>query len=240
MQDPELESLATALQATLGDRLVAVYRYGSDFARGPQTARSRLLVLVDAVDRELLARLAESAVGGRNDELDLVVETPTSLLASTDAFPILALDLIHTKALLAGRDVLKDLQVSHADLRLGVERSLRVIHRKLVAVFVGRERAELARELRRSARRAVYAIEALMIDRGLGIPAPGGAAEVLGALPKLIPDVDREAWERLRRFADGETSPKDLVGVYTATVSAIGQLVDYVDSLDNAASNAAT
>lgn len=232
----EVDDVVRGLTEVLGPRLVALYRFGTDFARGPHGTKVRLLVLIERIDGPLLGDLTTIAAGAQREQIHLHLETADSLLRSTDVFPILALDLIHTKSLLVGRDVLASLAVDRTHLRLHIERSLRAIHRDLVAEFLSDadDDRRLVRALRRAARKAVYLLEGLLIAAGHDVPASHTPEAIIAAVGAMLPDGEVEAWQQLRRFAqtEGRVDRDHLMSTYIRQIEALTVAIDVVDALE--------
>jgi predicted nucleotidyltransferase len=124
----QARAYAGRLAEQLGPRLRSVVLHGS-VTRGEAVAGVsdiNLLVLADAVDAELLRRLAPAA----RDWLEHAGALPLVLTwdewaASRDAFAVEAADMVESHELLHGDDPLDGAVVARRDLRLQAERELR-------------------------------------------------------------------------------------------------------------------
>jgi hypothetical protein len=232
-QSPVKTFVARA-EAVLGGRLDAIYAFGSEFGRGEKAPDANLLVLVQAMDRPLLDAACALAVEARERRIGMRIETTNDIVRGADVFPIFVLELLDTKALLSGRDVLADLAVDRSQLRLRAEQSLRVLRRDLLQSYldaVGDQR--LAVELRRSVRKAVYLLRAIALVVGIELPQPPNVeTTVETVLARLLPG-ERDVWHRLRRFAGFEEALQHdaLVGLYCAALASLSALTDAVDRL---------
>lgn len=222
------------VEAVFGPRLDAIYRFGSSFARGAQAPDARLLVLVKNIDRAALEDARPLAAAARDAGLAIRLDTARDVLSGADVLPVFVLELLDTKVLLTGSDVLADLAVDRSQLRLRVEHNLRVLHRDLLRAYVqAPDDRGLAVELRRNVRRAVYLLRAIALVCEVELPSPPTAdATIEGVLGRLLPD-ERERWQRMRRFASFEDAlePSALVGLYCESLASFSALVDAVDRL---------
>lgn len=235
--DGECERLAEQLEVALGPRFVAVYRFGSDFARGPRGARARLLVIVDAIDRDSLDRVGPIERVGRAQAIKVRIDTAASLIDGADAFPVLTLELTETRRLVRGDPVLQGLEVDPTRLRLRLEQNLRSIHRDLVQTYleVGESLQALASALRRAARKLVYLLEGALIAAGIDVPQPATPETIVEAVGQhLTPKHDAATWNKLRAFAAYEDTidRDDLADFYAELLAALAALVDIVDKLE--------
>lgn len=231
--DP-VEAFVQSLVQLLGEQLDAVYRYGAAFGRGPEAPRARLLILIKTVDVEMLQKLELPVRRAREQKLLLRVNTAPHLLQSADVFPVLALELIDTKELLHGRDVLAALEVHPRHLRLRIEQTLRTVRRDLIDGFLETaDEARRARTLRLSIRKAIYLLRALAMIGDLRLPEAVSVEDLVESVTaEFLPEGQTATWQRLQRFAAFELSPGNLTELYGQTIDAISLLTDVVDKLD--------
>jgi len=231
----DLKEFASEAERALGDRLVALYRFGSRFARGPNARDARLLVLVSAIDAKTLRELRPLARKAHDANLALRFDTPDDLVNGADVFPIFTLEFLDTKELVHGKEVLGDLMVHPEHLRQRIEQTLRGLHRDLMVAFMASDDdPELANELRQAVRRSVYLLRALALVCELDVPeTPTVEMLVDKVIGKLLPDADRAIWHRLRRMANFEESVDHdgLVDLYVEAMSAFAALIAAVDKL---------
>ena len=234
----DVDGLAAEAEKVLGDRLVALYRFGSGFARGPRARDARLLALVSTIDVALLRDLRPLARQARDANLALRVDTARDVLRGADVFPVFSLELLETRQLIKGTDVLGELAVHPPHLRIRIEQSLRALHRELLSAYLAAsDDRGLAVELRGGVRKAVYLLRGLALVCALDVPA-GATVEALtdAVIGRLLPDADRAIWHRLRRVASFEEPPPpdELVELYGGALAAFAALIEAVDGLDEA------
>ncbi len=226
--------LAEQLAVTLGDRLEAVYRFGSDFARGPRRSRGRLLVLVKKLEAPVLSIAQDLSKEARAQNIVLRFDTTENIERSVDVFPVFSLDLIGTRELLQGDDVLASLEVHPEHLRLNVEHSLRKVHRDLLQLYLNEaDPRVLSAELRRNARRLILLLDAVLIVLGKEPPSPPTPREILEAVCKAVATPEHtQIWERLRRFAEFEEQldSKKVSALYVDLFGALCAMIDIVDA----------
>ena len=87
------DGVLASIKQRLDDRLVAVYRFGSGFAKGPKAPSARLLVLVHTIDGALLDDMRNLVTTAREAGVGLRLDTPASVLSSADVLPIFTLEL---------------------------------------------------------------------------------------------------------------------------------------------------
>lgn len=230
--------VAKRLGEVLGDRLLAVYRYGRSLAG--DEAGGRLLVVVDAIDMDLLKTVGPITVRSRKGGLRVRLDTREDLLDSADTSPILTLVLLDSRQLLAGEDVLAGLGVEAADLRLRVEQALRNLLQELVDAYLFAPRNELmtGRALRRAGQRLVYSLEGLLLVKGhlqstSGERAPSkGPDGLLEACAPLTSEAERATLRRLWRFVGGEVdvAGDELTGLFGATLELLKTLIRHADT----------
>ncbi len=148
--------IKSALVGALGERLVSLIQYfpndgifSSEDARG----RENLLIVLDELDLQTLASCADafqSAV--KTSSISPMVLSQAELKASTDVFPITFMEMKRKYDLLAGKDVLVDLDISKVHLRLRCEQELKNLLLRMQSTVLLRNHhaAELLESLRAS------------------------------------------------------------------------------------------
>src|SRR5437870_4596473 len=122
------EQFIEQLQVALGDKLKSVVLYGSaatgDFMEG--VSGHNLLVVAEPCGTSELAAIASAAQKWEQAGNPLPqFFTPAELAGSADAFPIEILDMQRSRKILSGADLLANLTVDHAHLRMQLEHDLK-------------------------------------------------------------------------------------------------------------------
>lgn len=236
--DTTLARSIEALQAGLGSRIVAIYRFGTRFGRTPQGPELRILLLVERIDKALLDEVGPVARRARSGGVAIRLDSVDTLLRGADTFPVFALELKDTAELLVGRDVLTDVTVEPGRLRLRLEQSLRTQHRDLVRAYLehGGEPRQLSMDLRRAAHRLIYLFEATLIVAGVELPEPKTPKALIGALCRhVVTPADEACWEQVRALAAYESvlQPDALSQLFAEVLRALHALVEVVDRMES-------
>lgn len=231
----KVEDFSKEAEGVLGDRLIAIYQYGSNFARGPKAKDAHLLMVVSDLGAGLLSDVRPLAKKARDANFRLRFDTENDILCCADVFPVFVLELLDTKSLLHGEDVLTKLEVHPEHLRHRVEQGLRALHRDLLRAYVADEDdTSLARDLRQAVRKSVYLLRALGLANQVELPeTPSVEVLIDKVVASILPEADHSVWHRMRRMANfEETVPADeLTALYGAALQAFSELVDAVDNL---------
>ncbi len=231
----QVDALIAHLTRALRERLVAVYTYGSGFARGPKAAQVRMLVLVDALDAAVLDALLPANAAARRTGIHLRLDTAAHVLRCADVLPVFALDLLETRRLIHGTDALTMLAVDPEHLVLRLEQALRVAHRRLLQGYLDAEGdAGIARHLRALVRRVLPVLRGLALVHGLELPdSRTPQATVATVIGRICPS-DRALWERLIRFGDflDTLDHEALIALYGDALAGFERLVVAVDRRD--------
>jgi hypothetical protein len=127
--EQDARAWAEPLVRAAGDRLRALYVYGSALRPGYDRAKSdvNLLLVVRDDSFATLDDLAQALPddGGKPSRFTPLVLSEETLRRSQDVFPLDYLDLLARRALLAGEDVFAGIRVSLANLRHQCEYELR-------------------------------------------------------------------------------------------------------------------
>ncbi len=241
LADPGPAHIAVELRRALGDRLRATYRFGSALAMSVDTdedsvAGRRVLALVDAVDLDVLTAVAPIAKTADKMGLDLRLDTADDIADGADAYPDLTLELIETKRLIDGDDVLATLTVHTVDLRLRLEQSLRALHQGLVRSFLraGDDPRRLTAALARGGRRLVYLAQGILILKGCLAGPDAGETPAVGL--RRILEVGRPVFGEdgtavLRDVAAAIAQPQSPALAGDAGVALFGRAVGFVHAL---------
>jgi hypothetical protein len=227
--------LIETLSSALGPALKAVYRFGSDIARGKGTSQERLLVLVEDIDRDLLDRASDPIWAAQKEGVRVRVDSVKNLVRGADAFPAFALELRDHRALVHGTDVLADLTVSPTHLRLHVEQGLRSMQRDLVRLYLERgARPDELRELRRNLRKLAYLLEGALLAAQKPAPRPLSLEGAISACcSTLLAGKSTAPWQTLSQLAVAEDGlAQHRAALYAALFDALAQIIDVVDQLE--------
>jgi predicted nucleotidyltransferase len=223
------------LAELLGERLRGVVLHGS-VSRGEAVAGVsdvNLLVLLDAVDADLLRRLAPVARDWLERERSLpLVLTWDEWAAASDAFAVETADMVDSHELLHGEDPLEGRSVERRYLRLQAERELRakLIHLRESTLVSADRPDELGRLLLVALPSVATYLRAAL--RLAGRDAPLATAETLhagAALVGLPPEPLIRLWEMRGRREVPRTAVEDPLMV--AVHEILERTVEYVDSL---------
>src|SRR5688572_9371992 len=104
---PERAAYLDGLLAAGGDALVAVFAFGEPVRAASWSAESELLVIANALDAALVARLREHhARHASHAHVELKLFTLEEFQTSLDVFPVEAHEVSASYQLLHGRDIL--------------------------------------------------------------------------------------------------------------------------------------
>ncbi len=227
------EEFAQRLQTLERPRVQSVILYGSAAAGDHAGRRSdyNLLVVADRLGVEDLERIAPlAAAWTREGNPPPLLFTAERLRRAADVFPIELLDMKDCRRVVAGDDVLADLEVSRENLRLELEHELRG---KLIAL---REQFLLASG--RPARIERLLVESLspflvLCRAALRLFGPGAPAVKMEALKELAARLsfDTAAFEQVRALKEGRArlrgaEARALFGRYLEAVEIIVDAVD--------------
>ena len=234
-----LEGLALDVSQQTGDRLVSVVLYG-DPAKGEpidveRTSIPVMIVLKDA-SVETLSEIAGSVhTAMRKHNVAPFVLSENDLRSSTDVFPVKFLDMQSSHVLLAGDDLLSELEISTEHLRLRCEQELRNLTLRLRNVFL---RAESDENLRRAISDAVPAFFNMLgaiLTLKTGLAPVGRQATVDDAAKQL--DVDRELLDSVRTLRPDSNSVsghelRTLLGRFVNLVESLAGMMDVFEHTD--------
>lgn len=137
-------------QEAVGASLVAIVLYGG-LAKGhydPSGSDVNILVVLEPAGVAQMRALAPSVVAGQETfGLSVQILTRRDFERSTDVFPIMFLDIQQHHQLLAGEDVLSDLEIEREHLRLRCEQGLKNLLIQLRKLYVEQEREAAAIEM---------------------------------------------------------------------------------------------
>jgi predicted nucleotidyltransferase len=239
MTRPAIDALAQQLAAALGSRLVTLVLYGSA-ARGvhvPERSDVNTLLLCDAVDEELFARLAAPlAAWMRAGYTPPLILTEREWRSAADAFPIEYEDIREAHRLLAGRDPWAGVSVRRDDVRRQLEHELmgKLVHLRQAYAALRERPKELAEVVLDSAG-GFFAMLRAALRLG-GAAAPAGhdalvreAGKMFGFDPVgLAGLVTHVSGGSVLRLHAGDALP-------AAYLNALARTAEFVNSLERTA-----
>lgn len=141
-----LKALTQDLVRVLGDELVSLILHGDIVKRQNQRSIvgpvNVMLVLRQISCQQLDLISPVIAKAEKTIPLGLMTLTLEDIQTSCDVFPIKFHDMQHFHRLLAGRDVLSELEVSDANLRLRCEQQLKNLTIRLRATYLRRNKSD--------------------------------------------------------------------------------------------------
>ena len=161
-----LAAFCQSLEKELGPDLSSITLYGSA-ARGqfaPGRSDLNLLVVGKGFDAAALERLRPAVARGRAKGITPVWINEVELKASTDVFPTRFMSMKQRYVVLAGKDVLAQIAVSGAHLRLRLEQEMMNLLLRLRRRYLEQDAPELSSTL---ARAVVRLLENLRLLLGL-------------------------------------------------------------------------
>jgi hypothetical protein len=177
-----IDETGQALAQALGSRAVAVVLYGSaageDFS--PEHSDVNLLVVLREVafqDLRLIGSTLEreSSRQGVRFATPLVVRAEF-LRAARDSFPIELEDIRTRHRILAGADMLSDLSVAPASVRLAAEREVRTMLLRVHALAMHRPDDVAVRDALSHLYSSFAVVGAALLELARGVGRPRGAA----------------------------------------------------------------
>lgn|GEM_PF-821977 len=151
-----VQAIEPEIVETLGDNLVSLIIYG-DHADTSKAAKDSepadLLIVVNDVGIETLVNLAKAFEGqSHNGLISPMILSLEELRGSTDVFPIKFMEMQRVHRLLAGKDILADLEIGGGHLRLRCEQELKNILFRMQSAYLRQSRTpkRLAFTLHRS------------------------------------------------------------------------------------------
>ena len=228
------ETLTQSLRESLGDQLRSVVLYGSSVAGDFVQKRSdhNVLIVVDKLDLPTL-KLLRSPVRSwvKSGQRPPLLFTEKRLQQSADVFPIELYDIRDQHKILFGDDIIAQLDLTAANLRLQLESELKG---KLIALREGYFACDgkpksLGELVVASLSNFQVLMRAALRLHGLDTPASKDAA--VDALANKL-SFDTEPFKQAAQLKERSPAAKDLdlEALYARYLAAVEQLVDAVDS----------
>ena len=126
------------LKNLVGDQVRSVILYGSSTRPDykPGTSHKKILVVVNNRNTDLLKKVAKPYYRAHLMGIDCEFITKESMEASTDVFPIKYQSMKESYVVLRGEDVLQELKINRAHMRLRCEQEFRILSLKLEKHFL--------------------------------------------------------------------------------------------------------
>lgn len=226
------EALCSQLTQALGDRLLTLIQFFPFQVSGQEAdaERAQLLILLDRVDFKTLSECSDAFAGVPGSEsLAPRILSQDELLASTDVFPLTFLEMKHNYRLLAGKDLLAELEISNSHLRLRCEQELRNLLLRMQSNLVLRKHSanDLFVTLRASYasfQRCLYATEIL---------ANGGVVPKPNSVNAKSLEADRDVMKRTQEICQTTASAgaEAIVEIYGFLMEEVRRICNAVDEL---------
>ncbi len=229
------ERFAEQVAGALGGRLVALLMYGSA-ARGthvPDRSDVNTLLICDAVDEELFARLEQPVREWvRAGHPAPLILTEREWRTSADAFPIEYEDIRDAHRLLAGRDPWQGVTVQREHVRRQLEHELmgKLVRLRQAYAALRGDPKQLAQVIVRSAAGFFTMLRAALRLAGKQPPAAPDAlvreaGTIVGFTPEaLAPLVGHAVGARQLKLASGDPLP-------AAYLAAVARTAEFVNRL---------
>lgn len=203
-----LDKLTSALKSSLGDSLLSAVLFG-DLAKGEEFCAGhsdvKVMIVLERVttaELDLIALPIEQGI--RRYRLSPMILSLDDLRRSTDVFPVKFLDMKEHHRLLAGRDVLADLEIHDDHLRLRCEQELKNLNLRLHSFYVrsGNRRDQLRGTLERVIEPFLLNLRTLLLLKNSS--APTKQDEIVSAAGETL-DVDGPRLRQILRLRHDNT-----------------------------------
>jgi len=229
-----LEKLTDELKNACGANLKSVILYGSAAAGDHTGKRSDYNVLVVAEElgkNELKAFSKTAKAWAKAGNPAPLLFTMERLNKSTDVFPVELLDIKECHQILCGEDVVSDLEISTANLRLQIEHELRgnliqLSQQYLLSAGNGKEVCNL---MVRSLSSFLVLFRASL--RLFADSVPQKKFQALEQLNETVP-VPVDVFQKVQGLKDGSLKPKavDAEALFEEYIQTIESVTDAVDA----------
>ena len=230
----KLEKLTQELKVACGENLKSVILYGSAAAGDHAGKRSDYNVLVVASDlsKDALKAFSKTAKAwARAGNPAPLLFTMERLKKSTDVFPVELLDIKECHKILHGEDVVSDLEISTANLRLQVEHELRgnLIQLRQQYLLAAGNTKEVCGLMVRSLSSFLVLFRASL--RLFTTDIPQKKFQALEKLNETVP-VPCDVFKNVQRLKDGSLKPKnvDADAIFEEYIKTIESVTDAVDT----------
>ncbi len=230
----KLEQLTQALQTACGENLKSVILYGSAAAGDHAGKQSDYNVLVVAGDlsKDALKVFSKPAKAwARAGNPAPLLFTMERLKKSTDVFPVELLDIKECHKILYGEDVVSDLEISTATLRLQIEHELRgnLIQLRQQYLLAAGNSKEVCGLMVRSLSSFLVLFRASL--RLFATDIPQKKFQALEKLNETVP-VPCDVFQNVQHLKDGSLKPKnvDADSIFEEYIKTIESVTDAVDA----------
>ncbi len=218
----------------LGDRMVAVYLYGSVTGDGYSSRRSDInsVVVLRSIDIDILSECLVLVHRGNRQRIDTpLFLTEEHIRTSLDVFPLEFSEMKMTARLVYGHDLLKDLVVEDRHTRLLCEQQIKgkLLHIRQAYLSDGLRQRGIERVLTASMKSLLPVFRALLRLKGAGeVHEADSVVRVC-----QIFGLDREVFETIYRAARGLSvfqrgQTRSLFGRYMIEVEKLAREVDRI------------
>ena len=232
------DSLCKALVNSFGDSLVSVIKYGSTVGLDPGQPVSReqnlrVLIVVEQMDADLWNRASSAfdQIKGRANLFPMLM-TVGNLHSSTDVFPITFLEMQRNYEVLHGKDVLQDLEIQKAHLRLRCEQELKNLHLRMQSTCLMHHATprRLKNALTRNYESFLRAIGGAVCLTG-GSVVGNEEALIETAIESFQLDRDTLAEVASAVASDGQHDAEWIRALYISMMSVVQAAADHIDQM---------
>ncbi len=135
----DIDDFVETLDHSLGSNMISVVLYGG-LVKSKSVKDSdsiNLMVIVREISTQILDQVAEPyLMSRRNDQIQLLTLSKEDLLTSTDVFPIKFLDMQQDYKILRGDDLVAELEITRAHLRLRCEQEMKNLMLRLRQTYL--------------------------------------------------------------------------------------------------------
>ena len=224
---------AQPLMESLADGFVALYLYGSAVDPGfdPKHSDVNMLLVAKALPASTIRSLSEVWPGGGpvGAPANLVAMSADQITRAEDTFALELSEVHHRGRLLAGEDILAQIEIPNDSLRHHLERELRVLSVRLRRIYLeSRDQSgALVGALADGVGTVVACARGIAYLRGSTVPlsaesALHSAAEWVGVEPR--------AWLEAWNFRHEEHPPASVASIYLDFLDATTALMRGVDT----------
>jgi len=230
----KLEKLTQELKKACGENLKSVILYGSAAAGDHAGKRSdyNVLVVAGELSKDALQAFSKTAKAwARAGNPAPLLFTMDRLKKSTDVFPVELLDIKECHKILTGEDVVSDLEISTANLRLQIEHELRgnLIQLRQQYLLAAGNSKEVCNLMVRSLSSFLVLFRASL--RLFATDIPQKKFQALEKLNETIP-VPCDVFRNVQKLKEGSLKPKnvDADAIFEEYIKTIESVTDAVDA----------